>query len=111
VFASTEYGLCFTLSSFAKMYNSMFSSVDSDKLSKVFWGDYYYNGDSRKFMTMSTKEFNIRTFVQFILEPIYKIFSHTVSQEYDKLAVSILIRFNCLAFLGKARNLFEKGRL
>ena len=65
----------------------MFPGLSADIFTKVLWGDYYYNAESRKFMTMSTKEFNTRTFVQFILEPIYKIFSHTVSQEYEALSV------------------------
>lgn len=72
----------------------MFPTVDADNLCKVFWGDYYYNSDSRKFMTVTTKEFNTRTFVQFLLEPIYKIFSHTVSQEFDKLSVKLKYWFN-----------------
>ncbi len=86
-FASTEYGFCFTLKSFAKNYTASFPKVNPEDFAKVLWGDYYFNAQTRKFMTMPTKEFNDRTFVHFILEPIYKIFSHTVSKEYDKLSV------------------------
>ena len=85
-FASTEYGFCFTLKSFAKNYTASFPKVNPEDFAKVLWGDYYFNAQTRKFMTMPTKEFNDRTFVHFILEPIYKIFSHTVSKEYDKLS-------------------------
>jgi len=94
------------------MYTSMFPKVDPETLVKVFWGDYYFNPDSRKFMTLPTKEANTRTFVQFILEPVYKIFAHTVSHEYDKLAVSSFCLYsNHLALLVQARNLPQEGRL
>lgn len=86
-FASTELGFCFTLKSFARIYSSTFPSVNPDDFAKLLWGDYYFNADTRKFMTMPTKEFNNRTFVHFILDPIYKIFAHTVSKEYDQLTV------------------------
>lgn len=36
-------------------------------------------------MSKPTKEFNKRVFVEFILEPIYKVFSHVVSKEKDEL--------------------------
>lgn len=85
-FSSTEYGFCFSLRSFAVMYSGMFPQLNPETLVKIFWGDYYYNPETRKFTTVATKDHNIRTFVQFILDPIYKIFSHTISHEYDKLA-------------------------
>ena len=36
-------------------------------------------------MNKPTKDFSKRVFVEFILEPIYKIFSHVVSKEREKL--------------------------
>ena len=41
-------------------------------------------------MKKPTKEYNLRAFVEFILEPIYKIFSHVVSKEFDLLKVKLL---------------------
>jgi len=37
-------------------------------------------------MKTATKEYTKRTFVEFILEPIYKIFSHAVSKEKEELS-------------------------
>jgi len=45
------------------------------------WGDIYYNKKTRKFSKTSSRESSVRTFVEFILEPIYKILSAVVS--YD----------------------------
>ena len=54
------------------------------------WGDYYYNTEDRKFLNKPTKEFDKRTFVQFILEPLYKIMGYTISYEKKDLEVIYL---------------------
>lgn len=69
----------------ALKYQEKFRSVDIRTFSKLLWGDYYFNHETKKFTRSSTPEFNKRTFVEFILEPIYKIFSHTVGKDRDTL--------------------------
>ena len=87
IFMSCQYGSIFSLKSYAKMYSQRFGGINPDDFVKVLWGDYYYDASKRKFLNSPSKDFNVRAFVQFILEPIYKIISHTVSHEYDKLQV------------------------
>ena len=48
---------------------------------KILWGNYYFDRTQKKFVAKPSKEYAKRTFVEFILEPLYKIFSHTVSKE------------------------------
>ena len=66
------------------MYSKSYG-VQKDFFTKLLWGNYYYNSDTRKFLNKATKDFSKRCFVEFILEPIYKIFSHVVSKEKDEL--------------------------
>lgn len=58
---------------------------DQGTLEKILWGNYYYDRNSKKFMNKPSKEFTKRSFVEFILEPIYKIFSHSVSKDPQSL--------------------------
>ena len=91
IFASTLYGIVFTLESFAKKYfevnyqkdNSKFLFDDYQKLSRMLFGDIYYDSDSKKFTKKPTGK--LRTFVQFILEPLYKIMGYALSEEKDEL--------------------------
>lgn len=48
-----------------------FSAAD---FSKVLWGDIYLNSE-RKFVKQAPAPGAARTFVQFILQPLYKIFA------------------------------------
>jgi U5 small nuclear ribonucleoprotein component len=63
--------------------------VPAQTFEQLLWGDYYYNSKTRQFLKKATKEFSTRAFVEFILEPIYKIFSHVVSKEFDQLKVNL----------------------
>ncbi|GAA27777.2 116 kDa U5 small nuclear ribonucleoprotein component [Clonorchis sinensis] len=78
-FASSYYRFCFTLDSFAKLYADTFApGMDPDELAKRLWGDIYFNSKSRKFSKRPPANNSQRTFVEFILEPLYKIFAQTV---------------------------------
>ncbi|EGR33958.1 hypothetical protein IMG5_029560 [Ichthyophthirius multifiliis] len=83
-FGSTKYGFVFSIQSYAEMYGKTYG-IKKDIFQKLLWGNYYYNHQTRKFMNKPLKEFNKRVFVEFILEPIYKIVSHVVSKEKDGL--------------------------
>ncbi|KAG0698450.1 Calreticulin family-domain-containing protein [Suillus ampliporus] len=85
VFASTDMSWCFTLRSFAKMYADTFGSLDVTAFADRLWGDIYFNGETRKFTRKATDPEQSRTFVHFILDPLYKLYSHVLSEDTDDL--------------------------
>ncbi|KAF2118157.1 P-loop containing nucleoside triphosphate hydrolase protein [Lophiotrema nucula] len=97
-FASTAMRWCFTLQSFAKMYADFYpdsgqkggfgttpKSIDAAKFALRLWGDIYYNPRSRKFTRKGVEEGSTRSFVYWVLEPIYKLYAHTLSESPDDL--------------------------
>ncbi|KAK4116291.1 P-loop containing nucleoside triphosphate hydrolase protein [Canariomyces notabilis] len=85
LFACTSIGWCFTLQSFAKMYSDSFGGVNIDEFARRLWGDIYFNPRKRSFTRKPIEEGAKRSFVHFILEPIYKLFSHTISRSPEDL--------------------------
>ncbi|KAI4870270.1 P-loop containing nucleoside triphosphate hydrolase protein [Hypoxylon rubiginosum] len=87
LFACSEMGWCFTLQSFAKMYADSFPGVNTEEFAKRLWGDIYFNPKKRTFSRkpLPGEEGAKRSFMHFVLEPIYKVFSHTISQSPDEL--------------------------
>ncbi|KAI8318873.1 116 kDa U5 small nuclear ribonucleoprotein component-like protein [Martensiomyces pterosporus] len=87
-FASASYGWCFSLESFAKQYIDKWSMpVQPRDLAKRLWGDVYYHPERRTFMRKRAdggKDAK-RSFVHFILEPIYKIFAQVVGEDEPQL--------------------------
>lgn len=49
------------------------------------WGDIYFNDNTRKFTRKAADPESPRTFVQFVLEPLYKLYSQVLSEEVDNL--------------------------
>lgn len=49
------------------------------------WGDIYFDEGSRRFTRKQTDPEQSRTFVHFILNPLYKIYSHVVSEDTEAL--------------------------
>ncbi len=75
-FASSYYRFCFTLKSFAKIYSVMYATpFDYGQFSLKLWGDIYFNSKTKKFSKKPTSATQQRSFIEFILEPLYKIFS------------------------------------
>jgi U5 small nuclear ribonucleoprotein component len=115
LFASPEQGYCFSLESFAAMYIEYFwdaprkgkkgpSAQHPEKrkeleftpkeFSKRLWGDLFYHQDSHRFSRKLVEgedgssrllRQSKRSFVEFILEPLYKIYSHVVGEEREGL--------------------------
>ncbi|GAM20293.1 hypothetical protein SAMD00019534_034680, partial [Acytostelium subglobosum LB1] len=78
LFASSEMGWCFTLNSFANIYaDSHNAKFSADEFAKRLWGDLYFQPDTRAFRRKSSPSHPDmqRTFVHFILDPLYKIYS------------------------------------
>lgn len=77
-FASSQYNICFTLKSFANLYAQSYEGVSVREFSKRLWGDVYFNTKTRKFSKKPPHGSAQRSFVEFILEPLYKIFAQVV---------------------------------
>uniref|UniRef100_A0A0K2U2M1 116 kDa U5 small nuclear ribonucleoprotein component n=1 Tax=Lepeophtheirus salmonis TaxID=72036 RepID=A0A0K2U2M1_LEPSM len=77
-FASSQYSLCFTLKSFAKLYGDAYDTIDVAEFARRLWGDIYFNAKTRKFSKKPPHGSAQRSFVEFILEPIYKLFAQIV---------------------------------
>lgn len=75
----------FSVESMAEKYKEKFPSVTVSTFSSILWGDYYFNSETKKFAKKPPSPLSKRTFVEFILDPIYKIFAHTVGKDRDNL--------------------------
>ncbi len=101
-FASTDMAWCFTLRSFAQMYADSFGSFLRNEISwkstesasgsfdvggfaDRLWGDIFFDTERRKFTRKQVDLEQNRTFVHFIIEPLYKLYSQVVSEETDNL--------------------------
>lgn len=100
-FASAQHCWCFTLESFARRYCERgLGSVSPAEFGRRLWGDLYYDESTRKFSkkvpsTKSTSSTDNddplttaprRSFVYFVLEPLYKIYAHVLGEEPSDLA-------------------------
>lgn len=88
-FASALHGWVFSCFSFAKIYSDYHQSFDYTQLGKRLWGNMYLHSD-RKFRakpdTASGQNASTsRSFIQFILEPLYKIYSYVLGNEGEEL--------------------------
>ncbi|PWA91882.1 hypothetical protein CTI12_AA058850 [Artemisia annua] len=120
-FASGSAGWCFSLQSFAKLYVKLHGiPFDANKFASRLWGDYYYDPATRTFKKTQPPGGAERSFVQFILEPLYKLYSQvigehkksvettlaelgvTLSNAAYKLNVRPLLRLACSSVFGSA---------
>lgn len=121
-FASGSAGWCFTLQSFAKLYVKLHGiPFDANKFASRLWGDYYYDPATRTFKKKQPASGGAeRSFVQFILEPLYKIYSQVIGEHKKsvettlaelgvtltnaayKLNVRPLLRLACSSVFGSA---------
>lgn len=60
-------------------------SLDVPAFADRLWGDIYFNEEDRKFTRKQADPEQNRTFVHFILEPLYKLYSQVVSEETEQL--------------------------
>ena len=85
-FASAESGWSFTLRSFAQLYMDVHGTYfDVDKFAARLWGDHYYNPATRRFSKNQDGGIQ-RSFVHFVLEPLYKIYTQVTSMLSSILA-------------------------
>jgi elongation factor 2 len=85
-FGSGLHGWGFTLSKFADMYASKFG-VAKERMVQKLWGDNFYDPKTKKWKKGPTADDGTnlrRAFVQFILDPIYKLFDSIMKDEVEK---------------------------
>lgn len=85
VFASAKLEFTFTIEEFVNyFYESQLSSSEREGFVQRLWGDFFF--DEGKFSkSPESTSHQHPTFVEFILVPIYKIFTHVLSCERAKL--------------------------
>lgn len=78
IFASSSLQFNFTLQSFTKLYleKNEIITIDPADFSKRLWGEIYYDEQHNKFTKTPQKT---RSFVSFVLEPLYKLFTYTIT--------------------------------
>ena len=124
-FACSSMGWIFTLPSFAKMYADNYPDVNARDFGVRLWGDIFFNPKRRSFTRKATEERSKRTFVNFVLEPIYKLYSHTISESPEDLKETLatlgiylkpsqyktdakdLLRMVCEQFFGRAEGFVD----
>lgn len=94
-FASALMDWCFSLHSFAKFYADEFKGVMLQDFAKRLWGDIYYTPATRKFSRKAATAASKRSFVYFILEPVYKLYSQALSTQKVQLSET-LARLNII---------------
>lgn len=60
-------------------------SLDVTGFAARLWGDIYFDEESRKFTRKPADPEQNRSFVHFIIEPLYKLYSQVLSEETDQL--------------------------
>jgi U5 small nuclear ribonucleoprotein component len=89
-FASTQTGWCFTLRSFAKLYaDTHGGGIDVDEFAKRLWGNIYFSASGRNFSRKAPDAESKRSFVHFILEPLYKLYTQVLSADTDSLRATL----------------------
>jgi len=80
IFASSYMNWSFTLKSFAAIYSDAHPTVDPTTFARRLWGDVYFQPRTRGFKRKPPEGGGPRTFVQFVLEPLYKLVTLTISE-------------------------------
>jgi elongation factor 2 len=93
-FGSGLHGWGFTLNKFSEMYSTKFG-VAKDRMVKKLWGDNFYDPSSKKWLKKGVGSDGKpikRAFVQFIMDPITKLFDSIMKNEeakYNKMLKSL----------------------
>ncbi|KDO32575.1 hypothetical protein SPRG_03049 [Saprolegnia parasitica CBS 223.65] len=88
-FASAQHGWHFSLESFSRLYSEIHRGVNPTELAKRLWGDMYYAPATRTFKKKVPYENAPRSFVSFILEPIYKIYAQVLGEDTATLSKTL----------------------
>jgi U5 small nuclear ribonucleoprotein component len=64
-------------------------SLNVKAFANRLWGDIYFNPGTRKFTRKPADPEMSRSFVHFVLEPLYKLYSNVLSEDTDTLQVTL----------------------
>ena len=81
LFASSLFGFSFTTEQFAQIYADTYGGFPAAELAKRLWGDIWFDEGTRKFKRSAPAGGGTRSFVHFVIEPLYKMFSQAVGEE------------------------------
>lgn len=84
-FASASNGWCFTLHTFAGLYARNTGGVDISAFAARLWGDIYFQPQTRSFTRRAQDAETPRSFIQFVLEPLYKLHMQVLAEESGEL--------------------------
>jgi len=102
IFASATQNWCFSLSSFAKLYSHVWPSVASEAIARRLWSDVYFHPVERKFRRQPPVGGGPRSCVQFVLDPLYKLTTQSISADAQDLKA-------CLSDIGICMNASESS--
>jgi elongation factor 2 len=95
----------FTLCRFSKLYAAKFGIAEA-KMAEKLWGNWYFDAAGKKWTTTDKGGTLKRAFVQFIMDPIVKMFAAVLEdkkQKYMKMlkAVNVTLPVDCKELVGK----------
>jgi elongation factor 2 len=82
-FGSGLHGWAFTLKQFSEMYAAKFK-IDVVKLMNRLWGENFFNGKTKKWSKVKEPD-NKRSFVMYVLDPIYKVFDAVMNYKKEEI--------------------------
>lgn len=82
VFASARLEFSFSLQSFTDLYfqDNGVDTIDHEKFATMLWGDVFVDS-ANKFTKTSNNGANTRSFERYILEPVYKLATYTLTSD------------------------------
>jgi len=86
-FGSGLHGWAFTLKQMAEIYASKFG-IETEKFMQRLWGNQFYNAKEKKWNKTGGEGY-VRGFVQFVLDPIYRVFDAVMNFKKDVVATLI----------------------
>ncbi|KAH9258578.1 hypothetical protein BASA81_003080 [Batrachochytrium salamandrivorans] len=87
-FASAMHGWCVDVHTMAQAAaSSTTSSEDIETLASMLFGDVFFNGQT---FSHHQHHQTTRAFDQFVLEPLYKIYSHVLGGDAQQLAIQLV---------------------
>lgn len=93
LFASAKLGFTFTIEQFVRLhYAAILPESDLSEFTSKLWGDYAFR-DGKLERSSSHNTLEQTSFIQFILLPLYKLFTHTLSGDRDVLRETLYRSF------------------
>ena len=71
------------------MYADAYGKLDVPAFADRLWGDIYFDTETRKFSRKPKDPEHNRTFIHFILEPLYKLYSQVLSEDTENLTQTL----------------------